>query len=116
MEWKAREVQFFACLTEIDIAICDIAEAIRAKEWSTVIGERSRQICAYVLAFQSDDVLFGAIFPITGHLPRPQLPAKTGAEDQVEHRLVLHDLGRCDECGQDNSCFAAINDIVGLIA
>jgi hypothetical protein len=87
-------MQFFACWTEVDITLRFVAEAIRAKELRAVIVIRKRHIRANVLGFKSNNVLFGTVFAITGDLTRPQLPAKLGAEDEIEHGLVLHDLGR----------------------
>jgi hypothetical protein len=88
------KVEFFACWTDIDIALGFIAEAIRTKELGAVINIRERNVGADVLIFDSDNVLFSAIFVIPCHLARPQFPAEAGTPEQVEHRLVLHHL-RC---------------------
>src|SRR6266487_4476585 len=109
------EVQFFACWTQVDIALSLIAKAIRAKVCGTMIVVRKCHIRTHVLGFQGDNVLFGAIFAIPGDLSRPQFPAEASPENKIEHGLVLHDFGRCDESGQDNPRFAPINDIVGLV-
>lgn len=69
-----------------------------------------------MLVFQSDNVVLGAIFGISGHLSRLQLLAKAGAEDQIEHGLVLHHLRRGNQRGQDNARFATIHHVVGLIS
>src|SRR5947209_9802403 len=97
------EMAFFACRTTIDITLRLIAKAVGTKKLGTVVVVRKCHIRTDVLAFQGDNVLFGSIFPITGDLSRPQFPAKAGTEDEIEHRLVLHDLSRSHQSGQDNA-------------
>jgi hypothetical protein len=45
-----------------------------------------------------------------------QLPAETGAPDEVAHRVVLGHLAWSDQHVQDDVAFAAIYHIVGLVA
>src|SRR5713101_7732834 len=74
-----KKVQFFACWTDVDIALRFIAKAIRAKELGAVIDIRQRNVSPDVLIFESDNVLFSAVFGIPCHVTRPQLPTEAGA-------------------------------------
>jgi hypothetical protein len=68
-------VQFFTCRTEVDIAFDIIAEAGGRKELGALVESRKRHVRADVLAFNGDDVLFGAVLALPGGLFGPQLPA-----------------------------------------
>ena len=63
-----------------------------------------------------DDVLGGAVLGIAGDLVRPDLPAEADPPQQIAHRLVLHDVGRGDEGGEDDAALAAIDDVVVVVA
>ena len=49
-------------------------------------------------------------------MSRPQFPAKARTPEQVEHRLIIHDFLRRDQCHQDDASFASIHHIVGMVA
>ena len=66
--------------------------------------------------FQRFDVLDGAILGIPRHQARPQVPAKARAKDEVEHRLVIHHFRGSHQHLQNDPGFAAIDDIVAMIA
>ena len=63
-----------------------------------------------------DDVLGRAVGGVAGHLVRPQLPAEADPPQQIEHRLVLHDVGRRDQRGEDDAALAAVDDVVVVVA
>ena len=45
-----------------------------------------------------------------------ELAAEEGAPELVEEGLILHDVARCDQAVQDNAGFAAINEVVVVVA
>ena len=66
--------------------------------------------------FHGFDVLDGAILGITRHRARSQLPAEAGAKDEVAHGLVIHDLRRRHQHLENDARFAAIDDVVNMVA
>jgi hypothetical protein len=58
------KAQFLTCWTEVDIALGLVAEAVGAEERGAVVHIRGRNIGMDVLPFDSDQVLFGAIFAV----------------------------------------------------
>ena len=71
---------------------------------------RQRNIGADAGVFQGGDVFDGAILRVAGHLARLEFPAKTGAQDQVAHGVVVHHFRRRHQHLEDDARFAAIDD------
>ena len=61
-------------------------------------------------------VLYCSVHAIAGDMVRPDLPPKGGAPQQIKHGAVLSDFSRSDQYGEDDTGFAAIYDVVGLVA
>ena len=66
--------------------------------------------------FQGSNVLDGAILRVAGHVVRLEFPAKARAKDEVAHGLVIHDFGWGHQHLENNPRFAAIDDIVYMVA
>ena len=66
--------------------------------------------------FHRSDVRNGPVLGVASHLPRPQLPAEARPPQQIEHRLVLHHLAGGHQHPHNDAAFAAIDDIVRLVA
>ena len=76
--WSIK-AQFFACWAEIDITYRFIVEAVWAKETCSVVEIGRGNVGRDLLPFNSDDIVFGAVFAVAGHLSRPEFPAETDA-------------------------------------
>src|SRR6266436_5675556 len=108
------EVECFACRTDVDIALCLIAEAIYAKELATVLVIGERNVGTDVLTFDDHKVLFGAVFAVSGGLSRPQFPAEARSPEQVQHGLVFGNFRGSHLHAKNDPGFAATDNIVGL--
>ncbi len=58
----------------------------------------------------------GAVGRVAGDLARAQLAAEADPPQQVPHRLVLHDVGRRDQRGEDDPGLAAVDHVVVVVA
>src|SRR5260221_1129287 len=108
-------LQHLALRTAILISLRFIAEVGGRPDLIPLFPIGQGHIGTNACVFQRFDVLDGAILRITRHLVRVQFPAKAGAKDEVTHRLVIHDFRRRHQYLEDDACFAAIDDIVGMI-
>ena len=86
------KMEFFASRTDVDITLGIVLELLRAKELGAMIVIRQGNVGMDMLAFDSNNVLFGAILAVPGGLPRPQLPPKARPPEQVEHGFVFRDF------------------------
>jgi hypothetical protein len=68
------------------------------------------------LVLESHDVLDRAIGGVPRCLLRMELAPEAHSPQQVQHRLVLHDIRWGDEGGQDNASLTAIYDVVVVVA
>src|SRR5579863_1271290 len=83
-----REGQQLASWADIAVMLGIIGKLSGSEIGSLVFPVRQRNIGADASVFQGGDVFDGAILRVAGHRARPEFPAKTGAKDQVAHRLV----------------------------
>ena len=78
------------------------------------VGERHIGPDARVL--DGHDVLGGAVLGIARNRMGPDLSAKADAPQQVPHGLVLHDIGRCHEGGEDDPALTPVDDVMVVVA
>ena len=85
-------------------------------ERGPLVKVRQGHIGVDVLVFKRHNVVHGSVGGVPGGLAQPQIPAKTCAEDEIEHRLVFHHFRRGHQHGHDDPCLAAIHHVMGVIA
>src|SRR6266446_1178148 len=95
--------------TDVDITLRIVSELVLSVEGCAVIKIWQRYISPNVLVFKRDDI-------VSGRLTRPQFPAEAGTPQQIEHRLVFHNLRGSYQHGHDNPRLASIHHIVGVVA
>jgi hypothetical protein len=78
------------------------------------VGERDVGAKAGLL--QGHDVLDGTVGGIPGDLTRMKLAPEADPPQQIQHRLVFHDIGRGHEGGQDDAPLATIDDVMVVVA
>ena len=81
------KVQFFACWTDVDIALSLIAELVSTKVLGSVVHIRDGNVGANSLLFDGNQIVFGTVLLVASDLPRPEFPAEARAPKQVEHQL-----------------------------
>ena len=63
-----------------------------------------------------DDVLDRAVGGVPGRLAGTELAPEADPPQQIQHRLVLHDIGRGHERSQDDPPLPAVHDVVVVVA
>ena len=111
-----REVQGLALGADREIVRGVISELGGSIIGPLVLPVRQGNIGADVLVLNGLDVLNGSIFGVASHLTGVQFPAEAHTPEQIEHRLVVHDLGRSDQCRQDDATLASIHDLRCMVA
>src|SRR6266516_6793512 len=77
---RSIQTEFFACRTQVHIALGIIVEVLLTKERGALGQVSDGDVGMDVLALHRHDVVGGAILGISRHLARPQFPTKTGAK------------------------------------
>jgi hypothetical protein len=93
-----------------------VRKVVLAEERSAVIHVGERDVGADAGILQGDDVLDRAVGSVPGGLLRMELAAEADSPQQVQHWLVFHDIGRRHQGSEDDAPFAAIDDVVVVVA
>jgi len=76
----------------------------------------NRDVGPDVCLFDGLEVLPRSIQAISRDVFGLQVPTKTGVPEQVQHRMIVHYLSGSHQDGENDTTFASIDDIMGMIA
>lgn len=114
---SVRWTQDLALGTAVLILLCLIDELRESVIAHVVLASPSDgDVGPDVGLFDGLEVLARSIQAISRDLFGLQVPTKTGVPEQVLHGMIVHHLSGSHQDGENDTTFASIDDIMGMIA